>query len=778
MEMKVVRQVIPNEEGRIEEEEGCEVEYHTYRNKPAIQYMNNNMPSILEESNAKCVGITCVYDPNEIGKEEAWERITRDVVEMHTVIQKMQDVLFIVSAIEIHGAAHQVAKKPKIETYDGSKGEKPKKFNRAIDLSNERFYKEESDRLREARRRRDIMEDEMRRRIEAKEVERRLKEYDENNGLIATRRIDKNGRVLMLDAQTFFRIEWASEKDPQRIQRYYVVKEVDGGKDTGVSLEGYPHVHMAVGQTNLTGVMREARTYGEIIGRIFNDVQIGARKGKGRKANWDNPCNLMGYVLKNSRHKRVDERLGENKKYHVICNLARSPERICKMFQELGRMNNRITYINERTEAPRTQVDRKGETKGKTPRVPVKMVVKEEITTKKGETQLEQAYGRVKFIMENNGMKLCNGRIYQKVKGSRMTWGLWGEGTQYEGSTVYFMGCIMTMENIFITTYRNKILEVMRDKDQKILPKIELDCQWIEFLDCYMCIAIGVVIRENERNGCIGYYPEIKWEDIVEGRVERPENFIRIIENSIREEEERNKLYRELYKLYLPRIHKDPVLYLLGEPNSGKTTVIDTIVRLLPSDRRMTLADSKFALSTISDKYLLVIDEGQGVTSIPEAMMLKVLEGDSEIAIDVKHQEPITVKVNMNIVIASNEDLFEVNVEEEKRQENMIGRRKIEEKEDAIAKRIVKFRFRRLEDAMPGGKEEVMRERGRVIVWLARNYYGRIRIEEEKERIEREYEEWKGKNPRYGKPEIDVSTKAKTEEVKIPVNIMEAMGKQ
>ena len=31
-----------------------------------------------------------------------------------------------------------------------------------------------------------------------------------------------------------------------------------------------------------------------------------------------------------------------------------------------------------------------------------------------------------------------------------------------------------------------------------------------------------------------------------------------------------------------------------------------------------------------------------------------------------------------------------------------------------MAKRLIKFRFRRLENAMPGGKEEVMRERGRV----------------------------------------------------------------
>ena len=70
--------------------------------------------------------------------------------------------------------------------------------------------------------------------------------------------------------------------------------------------------------------------------------------------------------------------------------------------------------------------------------------------------------------------------------------------------------------------------------------------------------------------------------------------------------------------------------------------------------------------------------------------MLKLLEGDSEIAIDVKHQEPITVKVNMNIVIASNDDLFGVEVKEEVRPVNMIGRPMIIEQKRSNGKKINK----------------------------------------------------------------------------------------
>jgi hypothetical protein len=103
------------------------------------------------ESTAKC-RVTCVYDPNEIGKDEAWERITRDAY---------SDTKYARCSIHSVGSrgAHPVAKKPKIITYDGSIKEQ------AIDLSNPMFYQWESDRLRNARTGKDALEDELRRRI-------------------------------------------------------------------------------------------------------------------------------------------------------------------------------------------------------------------------------------------------------------------------------------------------------------------------------------------------------------------------------------------------------------------------------------------------------------------------------------------------------------------------------------------------------------------------------------------------------------------------------------
>ena len=752
------------------EESGCEVEYPSYRNKPAIKYMQNNLQQVLDNDHGKCIGITCVYDPNEIDIESAWKKVIPDVVELHTRIQNEKDVLFVMSAIEIHGAQHPVAKKPKILTYDSTKEEKTtdekKKKRRpagAVDLSNPEFYKEQSDQLRMFRMKRIVLEDQLKLgQIDQLETQKQLKSFDDRHGLLATQRKDNSGRTLMLDAQTFFRIEWASPLDPAHLNRYFIEKEVDEGKDTGVSLVGYPHIHLAICQGNFNGKMTSASKFGPIIGTLFYDVQIGARTGKGRKVNWDNPCNLLGYIMKNARHIPVDERLGDNKQFHVVTNLARCKEPMCKFFHELAKLNNRMWIINDQT-----QIVEVIDADGQTSKVSQDIKVSEGITTKKGDTNLEQAYSRVKYLMEKNKYKLSNGRIYQKVPNSKMTWKIAGEGTKFSGKPSYFMDRMQNENNIFVIPHREKIIATMTSIEQDLLPSIDLDCQWIEFGDCYLCMALGTVIKDNDKYPCIGYYPEILWDDIVNNTVAIPKKFIEIIDNSIKGKEDQKRLYDELFKLYLPRIHKDPVLYLLGEANSGKTTVIDTITKLLPQDRRMLISDSKFALSTISDKYLLVIDEGQGVSSIPEAMMLKILEGDSEIPVDVKHATPITVDINVNIIMASNNDLYvvdnndiyEVDVAEQQATAHGIPftRPAMVRKNEAISKRLLKFTFKTLENHMPGVKTKVIQERGRVILWLARNYYGELTLTADKEETERIYEDWKSENLRYTVPIIDVS---------------------
>ena len=746
------------------QESGCAVEYSCYKNKPSIKYLENNLEQILKGSNAKCVGITCVYDPNNVSIEEAWEKIVTDTQKLHDKIEKFIDVVFIMSAIEIHGPKKARAKKPKQATYDGSKEEEKstegsttekkkstkKKFKHAIDLSTTEFYKEESKKLRESRMERDYLEDKLMNEVHSGlmnqvDMKRELKQFDDDHGLVATQRTCSNGRTLMLDAETFFRIEWSPPEDLSKLDRYFIVKEVDDGKDTGVSLEGYPHFHVAVCQANIGGIIDDVARYGPIVTKIFGsdieDIQIGQRKGKGIKLNWDDPRVLLGYIMKNSRHLDVDKRLGPNKKFHTVTNLIRSPKAVCELFHKLSSMNNRMTIINE--------------IEGDEPF--------KEITTKKGDTPLEKAYGRIKFIMEQNKYRLCNGKIYEKVKGSKMTWRVAEEDMEFDGKIDFFMGSVRTQENLFLIPLIPGIKDTMKEKNQSIFPSINLDCQWLEFGDCFLCMPLGAIIKENDKYPCVGYFPEILHADIVNDKVAFPVKFMEIIDNSIKDPTAKKALCDKLFELYLPRIHKDPVLYLLGEPNSGKTTLIEAVTKLLPSDRRMGIADSNFALQEISDKWLLLIDENQGVVRQTTSIMLKLLEGDAELPLDVKHGAPISAKVNMNIIIASNDDLYAVDMSQQSIAHSELFPNSapilIVDKNAAMNARLLKYTFKPLQNRTIGGKDLVMQERGRIILWLAKNYHSELRLNPDQKLIESEYEDWRSKNKRYARSKINVSAK-------------------
>jgi hypothetical protein len=527
------------------------------------------------------------------------------------------------------------------------------------------------------------------------------------------------------------------------LDRYFVVKEVDDAKDTGVSLEGYPHIHLAVGQYNLTGVIRNPDTYLPMIDPIIQDVQVSSkRKQPGRKIDFDNPVALISYILKNNRHGAVDEKLGDHPEFHTICNLLRCPPDVCKIFKKLNDLNNRIWFINDPT-VPLKPDEQKIIS---TPQP------KGNITAKRGSNALEQACSRVKFYMESNNLALHNGRVYERDPESKMTWKI--TKTKYgAGSTVQILDRVITYDSLFILTHKKRILDSMAGIDQMIFPAIDLDCQWVEFKDCYLCLALGAIVRNNDHYPCMAYYPNITYQDIVNNTVELPKNFIAIVDNSLTDPEEKKNFYIGLFKLYLPRIHKDPVIYLWGEPNSGKTTIIDTITRVLPLDKRGSLADSSFSLSTLSNKYILVVDEGQGILTLPQSLLLKILEGDADIPIDIKHQAPTTIHVNMNIIMASNEDLsvrleaMYEDDEDDKSIQSLFNKKK-QKKDGPISRRLVKFRFRTLPLASAGGKDSVEAEQGEVIIWLARKYHNEFSYYDSSSEIESVYTQWKKKNPR------------------------------
>lgn len=680
----------------------CKEAYTKLRRKDIIDKLNYGLPGILEENRLKCIGITLTHNSFSCTQEEAWRTIGEQITRTHAILEDLSDVVFILSAIEIH---------------EGSK--KPRRFKPKIpvNLTNKDFYKEESERIRKDRVLRDEVEDLIKEEYPGDEGALRegLYLFDQDHGFIATRRSTSNGRSLILDANTRFPIEWNWPQDKVG-ERYYIVKEIDNSNDDEYSLTGYPHIHLAIGFMSLRGRFRDPRELHSLLLEVMPDIQIGTKKGKA--VNFDHPPALVGYILKNTRHSTVRELLeatGYGDK-HAIFNCKQAPMELVRFFKEIVLMRCPLTFINERQQ--------------------VIEPYSKKYTAKRGGNQFREACDIVIFAMEKYQLAMANGWLYQKDPDSKQTWMPWKNNSNYSGSARCFIGTLLSPENDIIIQHRSKIEETLTTPGQSIFPTITLDCQWVEFADCFMFIGGGIITNRTHRP-CFVRFSEITRSMLEDGTDLTPKRFLQIIQNSFPDQATAKELLQSLFKLYLPRIHKDPVLYMVGEPNSGKTTLIDSIARMYPEDRVMRLCESKFSLADITGKYLLILDEGIGIESLGDKVLLKLLEGDSTLSIDSKHKDAATRKVNINLIIASNRDLFRSSLDVEE--------------PSAFDTRLIRFNFKTLVDRVPGGKQSVMIEQARILLYLAKSYFGELTFNDNENSVKKIYADWR----RLHKKDID-----------------------
>lgn len=712
--------------------------YCSFRNKPALQHIANNVTPLLEEAHMRTVGITLTYDPNKVTKGEAWQKVVDDVATLHHVLSNQPEVMLVLSAIEIHEASHARRKKftPKVP----------------LDMNNPAFYGVESEQIRLKREERDKVEDllrDARQGLTDMEVRQRLKRFDEENGFLTTRRTTKNGRTLVLDEATHFPVEWDHPEDKAPHPRYWVVKKIDDALDITDTLEGYPHIHAAVGHGNITGVYTDPIVWAKLLAPptlTASDIQIGAKKGKGRRPRWDVPEALLGYVLKNCRHKAVHEMLGDRKGWHTVLNVIKTPARLAEALKELERHNCLMTIMDPKVVGVPAQVQLK-------------------LTRKPGDKKYDQAQGRVISYMQANSIALYDGKLYQRVRGSRMTWDLWEKGNPRAGDILTFLGCCMSVDDncSLIIPHHKAIMEFMKNPGQSVYPRVNLDCQWVEYADFYLFMGEGVITRTNERHPCFRYHPKITLEMVqnmchassstgcsgatgATGAIEvvRPTKFLQIIENSHSDEKTQKGLMGDLYLLLLPRTGKKGGVYLLGPPNSAKTTLIDAVARILPMSKRAVLTSSDHAFEVVPNVYLVIMDEGEGTHKVSEGRILRLLEGDSEMGINPKHKTNYTALTNVNVAIMSNHNLFE----EDAMTTGDLVSTKVRTKTAFLA-RLKVYEFRTMANATPTGKREVMMEMedGKVLLWLCRNYFGGFKFIDDPEEVEKIYNHWLEDHP-------------------------------
>jgi len=508
-------------------------------------------------------------------------------------------------------------------------------------------------------------------------------------------------------------IHGASNKKTKKENLDYVKDE----EQTDVTMIGYPHLHLLIGVNNYNGVFKDPNVYAQPLSKFFPDICVGAKKSSGRKVDYDNPVNLLKYVIKNAKHAEV---VRKTKSLPINFYPIKNNAKIIDFFQDL---KTKTVPMNILPPCSAISLPSEGKEELVLPKPSNPL-----ISIKRGpDTPLTIAINRATYYMEQNCLAICNGNIYNKNPKSKMTW-------EFYMSIDQCVGIFLSHENSEIIQNKGKIVDLMKTEGQRLFPKIKLDYKWVEFADCFLFIGLGLVYKDQNEYPCFSYFPTITYEQIKSNDTNLvPTRWLEILSNSKLDMDK--KFLSKLYSLLLPRVHKDTVLYILGPPDSGKTTAIDTVVRLIPDDQRTTLANGgkDFILSTTVGKLILIADEGAGIESMSVSQLLKLLESDSDIAINRKHKDTIVVRTNINIVIASNDDIFTLS--------NLT-----DSKVNPIERRIIRYNFTALPNPSPGIKSKVVTEKPNVLLYLARNYFGELEFYNHICETKTQLDEWKKDN--------------------------------
>lgn len=487
-------------------------------------------------------------------------------------------------------------------------------------------------------------------------------------------------------------------------------QEKESQKDT---LKGFPHLHLAIAFAKYGPDPIQDHELWNYFYPYFDDIDIDGnfkvKQGKECKRR-GNPSilgsegdNLIGYVLKNSRHLIPFIKLKAT--LPVMLYDFTADDTVKNFFGSLEAFNIFYTYF-------RCEDHTKGHNYSK------KIV--------KPKTKTDDALTVVLTDMEEKGYCLYRGRIYMREPGSKKTFRFIGiENDEYFDS-------IITRENFgLMTTNKDRIVDQMfSNSTKKVFPMINISYEWFEFADFFVHFTTDKITYHKEcPYYCCSFFPNIKWEDRLQRQI--PELWYSIIQNQEFTKDEEQTLLKRLYTIIIPKILKDRSIYLIGKPNSGKTTLIQAVIELFPEDCIYVISkrSGNFMLEDLADsneKVILFCDEVGGILSLGTADLLKIFEGQARLQINRKNKRAVKRSINCTITLSSNKDLFltpsfkksKCDTSEDEDYEGELNLKK------AYDIRLDKYNFTKpLPYCDPLAKQKITEEKAKIFFFLADHFY-------------------------------------------------------
>lgn len=405
-------------------------------------------------------------------------------------------------------------------------------------------------------------------------------------------------------------------------------------------LEGFPHIHCVIGLCKYNGynLISQSEIF-SIFQGDFDDIDVD-RSSKGIiSPDGSDPAKTIKYVIKNSRHLSSFEKLYGY--YPLSLYDFTSDNKVKNYFEIYQQYKIRYNYYS------------------------VQKSSNSDLTQKQisYNTALDKCFSYLQGYMESNGHFLYREEIYQLVKGSRKTYEqVKNKKGQIMSLESYYVNIIPSEQEIgLMMNSKNKIIDFLQ-KTENYVPTIQISYDWIEFKDFYVFYNHDKIEYHKtcKVEACCKFI-NYSWEERL--RRDLPILWYSIIENQHFQEEIEKNLLHGLYKILLYKIEKEPSLYLIGESNSGKTTLLECTLQLLPENCILYFSKKcgDFIFTALADadedsKIVVNCDEGGALSDFGKKELLDLLSGKFNDTVNLKNKKPIKVEKMINVVIATNKD--------------------------------------------------------------------------------------------------------------------------
>lgn len=433
-------------------------------------------------------------------------------------------------------------------------------------------------------------------------------------------------------------------------------------KGTQKTLIDYPHIHICIGVSTSTGLYTKPQTISKwfMDEEIMPDIDVRSRKAK------ISSLDSLKYTLKDASHEKTylsingfelgdsvgvgvledDEDAIEKTKDNlsipsVITGYNRLPE-----FQQL--FKDLISFKREKQRIPMYirflqdgDIDEdENEDEGNenssvsSSKASTQNSQNPESKRLAAQTPLLVATSIVKSYMYQNDLVISqNNNIYQKISGSRMSY------RHYRGSCLEV--CKEALSGKEHSSYNNEaqrvadFIEVKKLRDDTFLcPRIEFDIHipWIEFQDCFYCPLINMAVKSQNKYPCYMYEPKIIFDDLkpLIDNFSEHSAWVSIIHNWGYKDEEIDVCSKLFQTMLQPRHHKAKSLNLVGDSNSGKTTLLMPFREIYPPDQIAQIKQTigRFDASSFSNTALIFGEEVNPHILRPMTIALKALSGE------------------------------------------------------------------------------------------------------------------------------------------------------